>query len=77
MPMATPELASKFEDDGAAWKILEPLGWTDQYGLLIPPRKNYFPIPDGQEADALDYLCDEWDYGILTDEAREIVAKAT
>lgn len=62
MPMATPELAAKFQNDGEAWEALEKLGWLmDRHGYLIPPSQGYRPA-DGRESDAVEYLCDEFDY---------------
>lgn len=73
MPMAAPELAAKFEDDGVAWDVLKAHGWEMAHHFLIPPAMNSFPMKEGKEADALDYLCDEYDYDIMSDEVRQII----
>jgi len=63
MPMATPEIAAKFSDDGEAWAVLERLGWTMASGFrLIPPRRDYDRKLSGLEADAVDYMVDEFEY---------------
>lgn len=62
MTMATPELAAKFGDEGEAWRVLEALGWKMDECRLVSPKPNYLPS-EGLESDAVDYLCDEWDYG--------------
>ncbi len=60
MPKATPELAAKFKDDDEAWQVLKLAGWKENNGMLEAPADNYRPT--GREADAVDYLVDEWDW---------------
>ena len=64
MPMATPELAAKFADDGEAWLVLTKIGWRMDGSRIIPPTPHYLPS-EGLESNAVDYLCDEWDYAWL------------
>lgn len=64
MPMATPELAAKFEDDNEAMKVIEAKGWREvQNGVLWPPYVDHFP--SGREAEAVQYLVDEWDFTVF------------
>ena len=66
MPMATPELAAKFDDEGEAWAVLNALGWRMEGARIIAPTPHYLPS-EGRESDAVDYLCDEWDYAWIED----------
>ena len=65
MPQAEPELTAKFEHDGEAMAVLLAAGWKEvANGMMRPPQGMSFPMPPGREADAIDYLCDEWDFDI-------------
>lgn len=64
MPQASRELRDKFPGHDA--EAIDVLKQNFEWG---PPRlweirrkdKNYSPTP--REFDAIDYLCDEWDWG--------------
>lgn len=64
MPQAPQHLRDKFEDDGAAWAILDKHYYADKSGVIHPKDSNRTPTPE--EGDALDYLWLEWDYGYST-----------
>jgi len=50
-----------FEEPGEATLFLERKGYViDKIFFIHAPRK-----PTSDELDAIDYLCDEWDYGYL------------
>jgi hypothetical protein len=67
MPMGSDDVAGLFDDDGAALSVLEAAGWTImRSGALLSPTDNHKPV--GREADAVDYLVDEWDYAWVTRE---------
>ena len=61
MPQASERLRSMFEDDQAAFAVID--GKFDvAVGFIIRPViKGY--TPNEKEGDAIDYLCDEWDFG--------------
>ncbi len=50
-----------FEDDGEAWRYLKERGYTMNKGVIAfrPEKRGNMP-PD--EAAAIDYLFDEWDW---------------
>jgi hypothetical protein len=47
-------------DDSEALNILEAGGFTWPRGVITPPPMIKYITR--QEADAIDYLCDEWDF---------------
>lgn len=60
MPQASERLRAMFSDDRAAWEILR-VDFADDRGVIRPvsPLDELTPA----QFDAIDYLCDEWDYG--------------
>ena len=66
MPQATPELRQRWHCDACALKALQlAFGPSPRFyltrGGVIKPRVGVEPTPD--ELNAIDYLCQEWDYG--------------
>ena len=49
-----------FNDDGEACKLLESRGYRVDGGFIRRPSKSHVPTLD--ELEAVDYLCQEWDY---------------
>jgi len=61
MPESSPRLRAMFEDDSAAADVLEAAGWTCvDFTWQVPADES--TVTD-REWDALQYLCEEWDYG--------------
>jgi hypothetical protein len=68
MPQASDELRSEFHDDLAAFAALGDVGVntfdSPRFGLkdfIFFPKSGV--IPTAVEERAIQYLCDEWDYG--------------
>lgn len=67
MPTASDEVRAVWHNeqagyDAGAFAFLEARGWSDDgHFYLNPPRTPHVISP--QEYDAVEYLCDEWDYG--------------
>ena len=63
MPQASPALRSRW-DDARALEFLRSAGWTVCAGFNF-----HKPAPDhattADEADAIEYLQAEWDYGVI------------
>lgn len=61
MPQASERLRAQFpQGDQQALQVLEAHFHIRGNGLIVPDVHGY--IPDEREGDAIDYLCDEWDY---------------
>lgn len=60
MPQASDELRAMFEDDSVAWEALGQ-NFYDDRGMIR--RKDKTARPTDHQFNAIDYLCDEWDYG--------------
>jgi hypothetical protein len=64
MPQATRELQIAWDHDaqmdGKALKHLRDRGFTFESGIIIPPDGE---TPTELDFSAIDYLCQEWDYG--------------
>lgn len=65
MPQTTPELAAKFPGmDREAMEVLRDAGYTlTREWFWLPPSIFHEPIE--READAINYLIEEWDFGGL------------
>jgi hypothetical protein len=65
MPQATRELQIKWDHDnqmdGKAMRHLSLAGFTFPKGGIIRAPEGYTPTDD--DYSAIDYLCQEWDYG--------------
>jgi hypothetical protein len=62
MPQATPELCAKFPGhDAEAFEVIKANFTTSRGGVIYPKVVGYKMTE--REGDAIDYLCDEWDYG--------------
>lgn len=62
MPQASQELRDKFPgDDQEAFAVLEENFLTSRGGIIYPIHPEH--TMSKREVDAIDYLCDEWDYG--------------
>ena len=66
MPTASNEVRAPWHNEAAgydagAFEYLERRGWTEDKFLLSPPRIPH--VISLQEYGAVDYLCDEWDWG--------------
>lgn len=61
MPQASEELRAMFEDDRKAFDVLKE-NFVDTTGFVIRPRVDGYKMTE-REGYAIDYLCDEWDYG--------------
>ena len=61
MPQAPEYLREEFDDDQAAWKVLNEHYREAKGGLIVPRVAGYKATE--QENRALDYLWLEWDYG--------------
>lgn len=60
MPQASAELRAKFPNhDQEAWDVLRE-HFTDAAGVIKLKDAGYKPTM--REFEAIDYLCDEWDY---------------
>lgn len=61
----------RFENDSEAYTVISE-NFVIPRGFIIAPRVSGYK-PNELEGAALDYLCDEWDYGYLptTVEERE------
>lgn len=60
MPQASDELREKFPGhDQEAFEVIEK-NFYDKAGLIYPKKHGYKMTE--REGDAIDYLCDEWDY---------------
>jgi hypothetical protein len=60
MPQATEELRAKFPgNDCEAFEVLKG-NFNDHAGVIYPKTVGYEMTE--REGDAIDYLCDEWDY---------------
>ena len=60
MPRAHPDIARLFEHDLEAWTILKIKGWTCCDFVLRKSSPDY--EPSEIEWQAVQYLCDEWDW---------------
>lgn len=61
MPQASEELRAKFPgDDQEAFGVIDANFSTSRGGIIFPKQKGYKMTE--REGDAIDYLCDEWDY---------------
>lgn len=64
MPQASDELRAKFPGhDDEALKVLEEHFTWDKPALWIIRRKDPNYVPTDREWEAIDYMCDEWDFG--------------
>lgn len=66
MPTASDEVRAPWHNeeagfDSGAFEYLEVRGWTEDKFCLQPPRKPH--VISLREYAAVDYLCDEWDWG--------------
>jgi len=62
MPQATDEQRARWPGwDAEAIKFLEDAGYklTKEWNWIIPPGHK----PTEREYDAMDYMCNEWDFG--------------
>ena len=60
-PQATDELRAKFPDDAQeAFAVIDTNFLTTRDGIIYPKIVGYQTTE--RESDAIDYLCDEWDY---------------
>lgn len=59
MPRASDYLRQKWGSHEQAYEQLRP-NFTDDRGVLRP-KAGY--TPTAEDYSAIDYLCDEWDYG--------------
>jgi hypothetical protein len=61
MPQASDELRAKFPgDDQEAFDVIDANFSTSRGGVIFPKHIGYKMTE--REGDAIDYLCDEWDY---------------
>lgn len=60
MPQAPEYLREDFEDDQAAFKVIDEHFEADNKGIIRPRTANHETTPE--ENRALDYLWMEWDY---------------
>ncbi len=73
MPSGDPILHSMFCDmdkeygagDLIAWDILESQGWTEIRFVIHPPRDRKKSEISDMEWNAVEYLCDEWDWAFI------------
>jgi hypothetical protein len=62
MPQASDELRAKFPGhDQEAFDVIDANFFTSRGGIIHPKKKGYAMTV--REGEAIDYLCDEWDYG--------------
>jgi hypothetical protein len=59
MPQAPDYLREKFEDDCAAWDVLDKGGFKEKNFVIYHPEGCK---PTQEEIDAIDYLIMEWDW---------------
>ena len=60
MPQASDDLRAQFpEYDDEAWAVLAKAGFTHCRGVIRSPQHHRW---SQRERDAVDYLCDEWDW---------------
>lgn len=57
--MSEPEITH--DDTETAWRALA--GWKDERGIIIAPEGTRHTDVTPAQFAAIDYLCDEWDYG--------------
>lgn len=75
MPQASERLRKKFmdgKDDGIArcQGIIKGVGGNVHQGVITPPRIGF---QEGSlAADAVEYLCDEWDYSVVNQESEQM-----
>ena len=61
MPQASDELRAKFPgDDQEALAVIDANFWISRGGVIYPKQIGYQMTE--REGEAIDYLCDEWDY---------------
>ena len=61
MPQASDELCAKFPgSDQEAFDVIDANFFTSRGGVIYPKKFGYKMTE--REGDAIDYLCDEWDY---------------
>jgi len=61
MPQASDELRAKFPGhDQEAFDVIDVNFSTSRGGIIFPKKLGYKMTE--REGDAIDYLCDEWDY---------------
>jgi len=60
MPQANDELRAMFEDDQVALNVIDK-NFVIAKGFVIRPRVEDYK-PTEYEGNAIDYLCDEWDF---------------
>jgi hypothetical protein len=61
MPQASSELSAKFPgDDQEAFEVIDT-NFVIAKGWIIRPKHEGYKMTE-REGDAIDYLCDEWDY---------------
>lgn len=60
MPQASDELRAQWKDDGEAEAYLRRYGITNEKGMFWNLPVNLPP----KAQSAVDYLCDEWDFGV-------------
>lgn len=66
MPQASDELRAKFPgDDQEAFEAIDTNFFTSRGGIIYPKKFGYNMTE--REGDAIDYLCDEWDYAYSKD----------
>lgn len=71
MPQASTKLRQMFEDDSAAFDVIDELFAVDKAGIIRQKSTtNIYAVPDEVWA-AISYLCDEWDYSYLSSDAVE------
>ncbi len=61
MPQATDELRSQWSDDGVAFEAIRTNYTVNRGGIIYPRQDGYKGT--STEYSAIDYLCQEWDYG--------------
>lgn len=59
MPQSRPELHAFWETDANAWDHLKE-NFTEEQGLIRKKSSSY--TPTFVDFQAIEYLCDEWDY---------------
>lgn len=64
MPQAPKYLTDKFEDDCAAWDILDKGGFKERSFIIYHPEARK---PNKEENEAIDYLIMEWDWDYTKD----------
>lgn len=68
MPSASPDLQAKFPNgDKDAWDILKPVAFDRNGEVRLKLGKTWFGITE-QQREAIQYLCDEWDYSFVAHE---------